>query len=217
MQHYDFYLDNNDLIWKVQHMVRAKKKKGHGPQPMDAMAKKVKTLTNMDCFELCKKGMYPRKITSTQLFTWFLMQSRIYDGISVKLLHVIAHSACLDALCGDIGNAYVNTYTTEKVYAVAGLEFGEENVGTTMMILKDVGPPEYYLENNYKRDVKGRWNIGCEKYITKAISQVEHMLGKLLKHDIPMVTGDHLEEDDSTNLNDTRHQQYQMLLGMLNW
>eukprot|EP00957_Ditylum_brightwellii_P030199 2285154-Ditylum_brightwellii.AAC.1 len=35
-------------------------------------------------------------------------------GISVHLLHVLAHSAKLDDLCGDIGNAYVNAYTTEK-------------------------------------------------------------------------------------------------------
>eukprot|EP00957_Ditylum_brightwellii_P077800 5912388-Ditylum_brightwellii.AAC.1 len=57
-------------------------------------------------------------------------------GNGIKLLHVIAHSAGLDALCGDIGNAYVNAYTTEKVYAIARLEFGEENIGRIVIIRK---------------------------------------------------------------------------------
>ena len=35
--------------------------------------------------------------------------------ISVKLLQVIAHKANLEILCGNIGNAYVNAYTNEKV------------------------------------------------------------------------------------------------------
>eukprot|EP00957_Ditylum_brightwellii_P007388 559801-Ditylum_brightwellii.AAC.1 len=78
MQLYDFYLDDNDQIQKVQHMVMAKKKKGRGLWPtvlkygadiprnvnhaivldkkngntlwQDAMAKDVKDLTDMDCF-----------------------------------------------------------------------------------------------------------------------------------------------------------------------
>ena len=44
-------------------------------------------------------------------------------GISVKLLHIIAHANDLNALCGDVGNAFPNAYTEEKVYAIAGLEF----------------------------------------------------------------------------------------------
>eukprot|EP00957_Ditylum_brightwellii_P070581 5362641-Ditylum_brightwellii.AAC.1 len=47
-----------------------------------------------------------------------LLDNKVYSstvkGIRVKLLHVIAHCAGLNALCGDIGNAYANSYTTEK-------------------------------------------------------------------------------------------------------
>eukprot|EP00957_Ditylum_brightwellii_P021866 1649058-Ditylum_brightwellii.AAC.1 len=50
-------------------------------------------------------------------------------GLSVKHFHLIAYSKRLDALCGNIGNAYANAYATEKVYAKDGLEFGEENWG----------------------------------------------------------------------------------------
>ena len=41
----------------------------------------------------------------------------------MKLLHVVAHSANLTALCGDIGNAFVTAFTKEKVYCIAGPEF----------------------------------------------------------------------------------------------
>ena len=36
-------------------------------------------------------------------------------SISMKLLQVISHKANMKILCGDIGNAYVNAYSNEKV------------------------------------------------------------------------------------------------------
>jgi hypothetical protein len=56
-------------------------------------------------------------------------------GISVKLLHVIAHKAKLEQLCGDVSLAFVNAFTLEKVYAIVGPEFGEHE-GNTVVILK---------------------------------------------------------------------------------
>ena len=50
--------------------------------------------------------------------------SSTVKGISVRLLHVIAHKMDLKQMQGDIGNAYVNAYTNEKVYSRAGPEFG---------------------------------------------------------------------------------------------
>ena len=50
--------------------------------------------------------------------------SSTVKGISVRILHVIAHKAGLKQLVGDVGNAYVNADTNEKVYARAGPEFG---------------------------------------------------------------------------------------------
>ena len=32
------------------------------------------------------------------------------------------------------------------------------------------GPPSYYLGNNYEKDKKGRWCIGCKTYLTESIS-----------------------------------------------
>eukprot|EP00957_Ditylum_brightwellii_P032866 2491902-Ditylum_brightwellii.AAC.1 len=49
--------------------------------------------------------------------------------------------------------------------------------------VKSVGLQEYHLGNDFKRDSKGRWNMGCKKYISEVVSQVEKMFGTLIKHD----------------------------------
>eukprot|EP00957_Ditylum_brightwellii_P007349 557772-Ditylum_brightwellii.AAC.1 len=76
--------------------------------------------------------------------------------------------------------------------------------------VKSVGPPEYYLGNNFKKDKKGYWMIGCNKCIVEAVSHVERIFGKLTKHDTPMVAGDHPKLDDLAILDDKEHQKYQM-------
>jgi hypothetical protein len=62
--------------------------------------------------------------------------SSTVKGISVKILHVIAHQQKLKQLCGDGTNAFVNAYTNKKIYAVAGLEFGKEAVRKIVIIRK---------------------------------------------------------------------------------
>ena len=53
------------------------------------------------------------------------------------------------------------------------------------------GPPSYYLGNDYKKDKKGRWCIGCKTYITEAISRIEMLIGiKLPKKDTTMNVSD---------------------------
>ena len=79
------------------------------------------------------------------------------------------------------------------------------------------GPPDYYLGNDYKRDKKGRWCIGCQRYLREAIKRVEVMIGKIPKSSKPMETNDHPEMDVSNVLNEDMHRKYQMLIGMLNW
>jgi hypothetical protein len=221
--------------------------------------------------------------------------SSTVKGISVKILHVIAHQQKLKQLCGDVTNAFVNAYTNEKVYAVAGLEFGEEAVGKIVIIRKalyglassaerwhshfadtlrglgftptrydndvwirpsenkkgyeyicthvddfmivakrpdlimqklqevyaigekSITEPEYYLGNDYKKDRKGRWCIGCKQYLKEALARVESIFGSLRKCSVPMTAGDHPELDDSPLLNDDKHRKYQMIIGMLNW
>ena len=49
----------------------------------------------------------------------------IVRGISVRLLDVICHYWKKKVLAGDIGNAFVQSKTKEKVYTRLGPEFGE--------------------------------------------------------------------------------------------
>jgi hypothetical protein len=47
-------------------------------------------------------------------------------GISIRLLDLIAHRDGLRTLCGDIGNAFITADCLEKIYSIAGPEFGEQ-------------------------------------------------------------------------------------------
>jgi hypothetical protein len=47
-------------------------------------------------------------------------------GISIRLLDLIVHRDGLRTLCGDIGNAFTTADCLEKIYSIAGLEFGEQ-------------------------------------------------------------------------------------------
>ncbi|MGH3056579.1 MAG: reverse transcriptase domain-containing protein, partial [Gaiellaceae bacterium] len=51
--------------------------------------------------------------------------SSVVKGISIRLLALIAKANTLKCLCGDVGNAYVNAPTREKIYTRAGPEFGD--------------------------------------------------------------------------------------------
>lgn len=284
----------------------------------DAIKLEMDALENFDAFEFHPNGYHPgpdyqstrlrmifdvkadtlrrkaRLVAGGHLLDVFGIDvySSTVKSISVKLLHVIAHSAKLEALCGDIGNAYVTAYTKEKVFCVAGPEFGDRqgmtvvikkalyglassgarfhdhladtfrNMGfkmtrydrdvwirpsadgksyeyicthvddfcifsrtpqlvmeqiTAVYTVKSQGPPEYYLGNDFKRDKKNRWRIGSMKYVKESLRRVESMFGILMKHDVPMVNGDHPEMDDSQILSGDMHQKYQMLVGILNW
>ena len=127
----------------------------------DAIKREIQALLDMNCFEFLETGDMPgqdfqkpclhmifyvkndlrrkaRLVAGGHLVDLF--DTEIYSsavkGISVKILHVIGHGAGLKALCGDVGNAFVTAFTTEKVYCIAGLEFGEEHVGKTIVLKK---------------------------------------------------------------------------------
>ena len=52
-------------------------------------------------------------------------RSTVVKNVSVRLLDVIAHRDNLNTLCGDIGNAFIQAKTKEKVFSICGPEFGE--------------------------------------------------------------------------------------------
>ena len=43
------------------------------------------------------------------------------------------------------------------------------------------GPPTYYLGHDYKRDKRGKWWIGCKKYLDEAIKTIEKYSGIWLR------------------------------------
>jgi hypothetical protein len=110
----------------------------------DAIKNEVGTLVDMDCFEFHPSEYEDQLDEDFQRTTphiifdvkqdlrrkarldagGHLVEANEHDiysstvkGISVKLLHVIAHKRGLKQLCGDVGNAYINAYMNEKVYA----------------------------------------------------------------------------------------------------
>ena len=55
---------------------------------------------------------------------------------SVRIAFLIAALNDLDVLAADIGNAYLNARTKEKVYIICGKEFGDEYVGRKAVIVR---------------------------------------------------------------------------------
>ena len=52
-------------------------------------------------------------------------RATVVKGISVRLLSLIAHRDGLTELCGDIGKAFIQADTKEKIYTRCGPEFGK--------------------------------------------------------------------------------------------
>ena len=62
-------------------------------------------------------------------------RATVVKTVSVRLLDIIAASQTLTVLTGDIGNAFVQATTNEKVYTRLGKEFGSR-AGTIALIVK---------------------------------------------------------------------------------
>ena len=47
--------------------------------------------------------------------------------------------------------------------------------------IKSIGPRDYYLGNDFKKDSKGRWSMGCKKYIVESLVRTEKFFGNISK------------------------------------
>ncbi|GFH49047.1 hypothetical protein CTEN210_05523 [Chaetoceros tenuissimus] len=286
----------------------------------EAVEKEIGALLNFHCFDIKPKGykppqdyqyvcmhlVYCAKVDLRKKARLVCDGSRVdprglntratvVRGISVRLLDVIAHHWKKRILSGDIGNAFVQSKTKEKVYTKLGPEFGEHSgmialivkalyglttsaaafrkafadfirsMGfkpsrydrdvwmcpcpngngydyicthvddfkviadrpedyidriATAFFIKEQGPPEYYLGNDYKfYEDFNAWTFSAETYEKEAIRKVEEMFNKELKKvTTPLPVGcPRLEEDKSPFLKLKEHRQFQCLLGMLQW
>ena len=62
--------------------------------------------------------------------------SSVLSRESVRIAFTIAALNGLDVIMSDVGNAYLNARTSEKVYGIAGMEFGEQDVGKVCVIVR---------------------------------------------------------------------------------
>jgi hypothetical protein len=86
--------------------------------------------------------------------------------------------------------------------------------------LKGTGLIEFHLGCNFFHDKEGVSCFAPRKYIDKLIASYERMFGskpRTNKITSPLVKGDHPEIDDSKFLEEEGIQQYQSLIGQLQW
>jgi hypothetical protein len=92
---------------------------------------------------------------------------------------------------------------------------------SAVFLLKSVGPPSYYLGNDYTWSVDNHaWELGRHTYIKECVRKLEadpSIDGELHPHKVPLPAGCHPELDESPLLDADGVSKYQMLIGMAQW
>ena len=89
-------------------------------------------------------------------------------------------------------------------------------------LLKSIGPPKYYLGNDYNySETEKAWVVSCATYVKECVRRVESdsdlNITPLYTHRTPLPDNCHPELDDSDLLKDSGIRKYQMLIGMAQW
>ena len=89
-------------------------------------------------------------------------------------------------------------------------------------LLKSIGPPKYYLGNDYNySESEKAWVVSCATYVKECVRRVEAdpdlNITPLYTHRTPLPDNCHPELDDSDLLTDSGIRKYQMLIGMAQW
>jgi hypothetical protein len=88
-------------------------------------------------------------------------------------------------------------------------------------LLKSIGPPVYYLGNDYNfSETEGAWVVSCATYLKECVRRIESdpdLDGELWPHCTPLPEGCHPELDDGTFLSELGIRKFQMLIGMAQW
>ncbi len=127
----------------------------------DAVSKEVAALIQHECFKFLDKSKFkpPSDYQNVRLHFVYEVKpdlrqkarlvcdgsrvdprglstrATVVKGISVRLLDLIADAQNLEVICGDIGNAFIQAHTREKVYSYTGPEFGE-HAGKIALIVR---------------------------------------------------------------------------------
>ena len=121
---------------------------------------------------------------------------------------------------GDIYE-YVAVYVDDLAFALKDPKAFVENLKTKHGFkLKGTGLLDFHLGANFERDPDGVLCMSPKKYIKeRLIPTYEKMFGEKPKTRamLPLEQNDHPELDDSEFLDEEEIQQYQSLIGMLQW
>ena len=116
----------------------------------EAVAKEVAALLNLQCFDIQSRDFKPNNEYQYVHMHWVYVvkpdltykarlvcdgsrvdpkglntRATVVKTISVRLLDLIADAWNKEVLTGDIGNAFIQSDTKEKIYTCFGDEFGE--------------------------------------------------------------------------------------------
>jgi len=109
--------------------------KGKGPITLPAEFQRIRCHF---VFAMKHDGRYKARLVAGGHMTSLTSESAYSSVVSLRSLRLAVLAAELNGLstwAGDIGNAYLEAYTREKVYFVAGPEFGDYE-GHTLVIVK---------------------------------------------------------------------------------
>ena len=116
---------------------------------------------------------------------------------------------------------YVAVYVDDLAFAVKDPKQFVKNLQQNHGFkVKGTGPLEFHLGANFERDEDGTLCMSPKKYICdRLIPSYQKMFGEKPKTKAwsPLEQNDHPELDDSELLDDTGIQQYQSLIGALQW
>ena len=82
--------------------------------------------------------------------------------------------------------------------------------------MKNVGLPTFLLGADMTKREHSQ-TMGSKTYVWKATKNLEKIFGQFKKEQVPMFPGDHLEDDESKELNQTDWELFQMLIGTARW
>ena len=120
---------------------------------------------------------------------------------------------------GDIYE-YVAVYVDDLAFAMKDPQsFVDVLVNKCNYKVKGTGPLEFHLGADFHCDSDGTLCMAPKKYIERMIQSYEQMFGEKphMNAYSPLEKGDHPELDDSDLLDQTGIQQYQSLIGSLQW
>ena len=120
------------------------------------------------------------------------------------------------------GYDYICTHVDDFKIVARDPERWKSHISAAFL-LKSIGPPSYYLGNDYNfSNEENAWVLSCATYLKECIRRIESddelpLDGTLWTHRTPLPEGCHPELDDSTLLTDAGVRKYQMLIGMAQW